>query len=361
MKYCEECGAQLEDDMRFCDECGTPVSDYEEVQEVKETGAQVQSVTEQKVITQSVVSTESQQTNYSEEPRPTLRNTGKKAPKKGGLIAAVVGVLLVAVVVIGIVFLGKGDEGKTPEPENKTQETVKQDNEDQALAKQEDETPGDSGQKEQTETKVTEAVVADKKEESDVNEDAYPLLEEFIDVVCSYSDPPPFEGDLLDAYFKLEYDSWVSGEGYTNIVIGEDGHLKIKKDYLFDGMPYGAYLFGGQTDTMEYAFIVAKENTKYWSEFYFRVGSEEYNVELNTPQEGIVIGETTVVSGVVDEYSGEWIEILFAPHSDGECWFYLEDYYGGSSTLILNTYIPADSITQGTFDNYQEYDSFLYE
>lgn len=366
MKYCEECGAQLEDDMRFCDECGTPVSDYEEVQAEKETSAQVQSVTEQKatepqITAQNIISTQLPEAKQPEESRPTLRNTGKKPSKKGGIIAAVAGVLLIAVVVGGIVLLGKGGDKKDPEPENKTQETVKQDGEEQETVKQDNDTPKDSGQKEQTETKVTEAVVEDKKEESDAKEDAYPLLEEFIDLVCSYSDPPLLEGDAWEEYFKSEYDVWASGEGYTNIVIGKDGHLEIKKDYLFDDMPYCAYLFGGQTDTMEYAFIVAKENTKYWSEFYFRVGSEEYYVELNTPQDGIVIGETTVVSGVVDEYSGEWIEIMFAPYSDGECWFYLEDYYGGSSTLILNTYIPADSITQGTFDNYQDYYSFLYE
>lgn len=30
MKFCEKCGAQLEDDVKFCDECGTPVSNEEE-------------------------------------------------------------------------------------------------------------------------------------------------------------------------------------------------------------------------------------------------------------------------------------------------------------------------------------------
>lgn len=331
MKFCEECGAQLEDDMRFCDECGTPVTDYEEVQPVAQP---------------------------SEEARPTLQNAGKKPVKKGGIIAAVAGVLLAVVVVGGIVLLGKG--GDKNNPENANQETVKQDGEEQETVKQDKETQEESEQKEQQETTVTKAIVADKKEESDEKEDAYPFLEEFIDVVCSYSDPPMLEGDAWKEYFKGEYECWESGEGYTNIVVGEDGHLKIKKDYLFDGMPYGAYLFGGQTDTMEYAFVVAKENTKYWSEFYCVVGSDEFRVELDTPQEGIVIGETITLSGVVNEYTGEWIEIRFAPYSDGECWFYLDDYYSGEWTCLENIYIPADRITQSNFDSYQEYYTFLW-
>lgn len=32
MKFCEECGAQLEDDAIFCEECGTPVEEIESIQ-----------------------------------------------------------------------------------------------------------------------------------------------------------------------------------------------------------------------------------------------------------------------------------------------------------------------------------------
>lgn len=34
MRFCEECGAQLEDDALFCEECGTPVDRSVEDQEV---------------------------------------------------------------------------------------------------------------------------------------------------------------------------------------------------------------------------------------------------------------------------------------------------------------------------------------
>lgn len=53
------------------------------------------------------------------------------------------------------------------------------------------------------------------------------LLEEFITLICSYSDPPDLEGDALQEYFKREFDSWVAGESYTNITTDADGHLTI--------------------------------------------------------------------------------------------------------------------------------------
>lgn len=53
------------------------------------------------------------------------------------------------------------------------------------------------------------------------------MLEEFISLICSYSDPPDLEGAELTEYFKGEFDIWLSGEGYKNITIDSDGHLVI--------------------------------------------------------------------------------------------------------------------------------------
>lgn len=55
----------------------------------------------------------------------------------------------------------------------------------------------------------------------------YALLEEFISLICSYSDPPELSGNELTEYFKREFDTWRRGEGYTNITTDINGHLII--------------------------------------------------------------------------------------------------------------------------------------
>lgn len=58
-------------------------------------------------------------------------------------------------------------------------------------------------------------------------ENDYALLDEFISLICSYSDPPEYEGDELTEYFKEQFDLWLSGDGYNNIMTDADGHLVI--------------------------------------------------------------------------------------------------------------------------------------
>ena len=36
MKFCEECGAKLEDDAKFCEECGAAVEDFTEGTKVED-------------------------------------------------------------------------------------------------------------------------------------------------------------------------------------------------------------------------------------------------------------------------------------------------------------------------------------
>ena len=67
----------------------------------------------------------------------------------------------------------------------------------------------------------------DETSHSQQDVDKYALLEEFISLICSYSDPPDLEGEELEDYFKGEFDLWLNGEGYTNITTDADGHLVI--------------------------------------------------------------------------------------------------------------------------------------
>lgn len=67
-----------------------------------------------------------------------------------------------------------------------------------------------------------------QNEETSANEDE--LLEEFIDLLCSYSDPPDCEGEELQAYFENEYEQWKENSQDSRIYMGDDGHLKLKED-----------------------------------------------------------------------------------------------------------------------------------
>lgn len=69
---------------------------------------------------------------------------------------------------------------------------------------------------------------ASKQERSSsgiVGED--PLLEEFIELICSYSDPPELPEEEVQKYFQGEFELWKKGEGYTFIAMDENGHLVI--------------------------------------------------------------------------------------------------------------------------------------
>ncbi|MGN0142920.1 MAG: hypothetical protein ACI4AD_11890 [Roseburia sp.] len=59
------------------------------------------------------------------------------------------------------------------------------------------------------------------------SENDYELLPEYIELICSFSDPPDLQGDALEAYYKEEYDAWKRGEGCRFIIVDETGHLKI--------------------------------------------------------------------------------------------------------------------------------------
>lgn len=88
------------------------------------------------------------------------------------------------------------------------------------------------------EENIEEAAEKGDTEEDDIEEaeenqsvendtDEYALLQEFIDLICSYSDPPEAEGEELENYFKEQYDSWKAGDGYEMIILDDTGHLKM--------------------------------------------------------------------------------------------------------------------------------------
>lgn len=60
-----------------------------------------------------------------------------------------------------------------------------------------------------------------------VLDNEYEFLDEFISLVCSYSDPPNLEEDAYQQYFKEEYKKWCNGEEYKCITKDSDGRLVI--------------------------------------------------------------------------------------------------------------------------------------
>lgn len=68
---------------------------------------------------------------------------------------------------------------------------------------------------------------------TDTDSDGDRLLEEFIALISSYSEPPDLEEDELEAYFREQFSLWENGEGYYNLMIDDTGHL-IMPDHSFE-------------------------------------------------------------------------------------------------------------------------------
>lgn len=147
------------------------------------------------------------------------------------------------------------------------------------------------------------------------------LLNEFITLICSYSDPPDLEGEELTNYFKKEFDIWRNGEGYANITIDSEGHLTI--------IDHRAEYAGSWEDT-------------YSQRCYMEISSYDgiyYNIDINW---GSSAWENTHWSlyGTYDEnangihYSGSRIEEYYSDdggveetyaYSDGEGLIWIGD------------------------------------
>ena len=79
----------------------------------------------------------------------------------------------------------------------------------------------------QEDIEITEDALSEDRSSSNKDEGDYALLQEFIDLLNLYSDPPQLMEDELEEYYKGEYDLWKSGQGYSNITIDNKGHLQI--------------------------------------------------------------------------------------------------------------------------------------
>ena len=76
-------------------------------------------------------------------------------------------------------------------------------------------------------TKSDSETATENESDPNVLDKDYELLDEFISLVCTYSDPPALEGEAYQQYFKEEYDKWRNGEAYGYITKDSDGQLVI--------------------------------------------------------------------------------------------------------------------------------------
>lgn len=143
-------------------------------------------------------------------------------------------------------------------------------------------------------------------------ENDYALLDEFISLICSYSDPPELEGDELTEYFKHEFDIWRRGEGYTNITTDANGHLVMSN--------HAAEYTGTWQDT-------------YSQRCYMEIGSYDgiyYNIDINWASSA---QENTHWS-----LCGMYDEIMGGIHYNGSR---IEEYYPEEGEM-QETYVYSD-------------------
>ena len=135
-----------------------------------------------------------------------------------------------------------------------------------------------------------------------MQENDYALLDEFISLICSYSDPPELEGDELTEYFKREFDSWRRGEGYTNITTDANGHLVMPNHAVEytgtwqDTYSQRCYMEIDSSDGIYYYIDInwgssAQENTHWslWGMYDEIMGGIHYNgsrIEEYYPEDG---------------------------------------------------------------------------
>lgn len=171
MKFCEECGAQLEDNALFCEECGTPVEPAESAQESGNEAGTVQS-SEEAVKDESKTTADQVQESAG---MPQNITPPQKEKKKGAMAGGVIaGVVIVAAIVVAALFQGGYLGKKTDAPQKEMSDNASAQKEQSDASKQSD-TSKQSGTSEQSDTSERSASqepqpTADGKKDSDDSE-----------------------------------------------------------------------------------------------------------------------------------------------------------------------------------------------
>ena len=198
-------------------------------------------------------------------------------------------------------------------------------------------------------TESTEAVNAETENTATesgamLSENDYELLPEFIELICSFSDPPDLEGEELDTYFKEQFDAWKRGEGFNFIIIDETGHLVIENhsaEYCGEwGDIYSQRCYMSiQSDGIYYQIDInwsssAWENTHwlFWGTYDSTLGGivysgsriEEYYLETGEVQETYAYTDGTGLIYMGDDGMLYWVDDI--ENQGADCIFEKNQY-----------------------------------
>ncbi|MCR4833553.1 MAG: YARHG domain-containing protein [Butyrivibrio sp.] len=121
---------------------------------------------------------------------------------------------------------------------------------------------------------VVENDVVENVAETDNNTDEadYPNLDQFINLINSFSDPPELSGDELYDYYKQEYDIWRDGYGYEYIYTDNDGNF-----YMQDMTDYEDTYYQEESE-----YMLPGSDTQYISREYLETfSSDELRIARN--------------------------------------------------------------------------------
>lgn len=304
MKFCEECGAQLEDDVMFCEECGAQVEISEERLGV---------VSEPQAI-------------------PNVASKQNIITRKFYIISMLIGAVLVTVIVVLVIMLLK----KNSENEHKVDiyETT-------TIECENDSTT------EESVTKETDT------QETNTNEEKYRYYDDFIALVGKTSDwPIDMSNDELNEYKKSLYLDWYNGYSFKNIVKGDDDELYYD---LFDGAKYGVYSVYGINGNTEFKFIIYKvaDNINI---YYCETGIMTCITFLGyVKSKNVCLNSKNIAVSILDpKYCGELIIEFIINDEGGQIkasqWFRNEEF-----CVQNNAKINADNAVLRTFESMDEY------
>ena len=300
MKFCEECGAQLEADAVFCEECGAQVDD-------------------------------------TPLPTPVVPEKKQKKSKLPILIGAIGGAVLIAVIVIVVVVVLKKRNDEIPIVNSET--TTKADEVNTTLDKEE--------------TEPTK----EKETETSITEDKYLYLDDFVEAVSYVADwglGYITDEAEIERIYKEAFDEWYNGEGYDWIVADEDGRPCCE---LFMNNEYGVYTVYDRY-IYDFALQIIKQNSNY----SIIIAVDRSDVEIyrfDITNEVIAVGRDNLFEYNLENEDGYTIRVTFnVPYSPyySEC--DLEINIGSWS--VADNIISNQNVEYRTFDNYTEFSNYLY-
>ena len=252
MKFCEECGAQLEDDAIFCEECGAQVDD-------------------------------------TPIPAPVVVENKPSKSKLPIIIGAIGGVVLIVAIVIVVVFVLKKGKDEIPLVNSDATTLAAEVDTTEPSKENVTETPTTEAPTETPTTEApTEIPTTQEPTTKERDEEYYNDFNRFINFITSKElmswngdGGQPIQGDALVSYQHEIYDGWKQGIAFDNVVIGEDGELHNEMLYS----EYSVLIIKGKSGLgFDFELCIKKEVDEYIMEYIeYKEGQKQtYKMDMKT-------------------------------------------------------------------------------